>query len=575
MRSHRLPIFTVLLTLTVADSASAQTPQLLTVFPPGGQRGKTVEVVSGGRNLAAVKVLFFSHPGITAQLISPNRFTVRIADDVPEGDHDVWAVTATGLSNPRRFVVSGLPEVAEKEKNDTLETAQAVPVPVVINGTLDPAADRDHYRFELTRGQHVSIAFRSETLEGTARPALTVFAEDGRELLHDDGRQAEPVLEFEASADGAYVVRVEERAYRLGVTNFYRLTLLTGPRLVAAFPDLLQKGKAQPVTLYGYELPGGKPAGARFPRGMHQVAVTIAAPPTGDADGGGWTTSSAVFLDGFRYRHPGVQGSVRLGLTERAVSVATDQAHDVPARAQPVTLPCAVAGRFLRPRQVDWYRFTAKKGQALWIEAVGERTGKAMDLDLAIHDAAGQLLQTLSDTVHPTVLPASCPLDTLDPMGVWVVPADGDYLLALRDLYGMVGVERTYRLALGQRQEEVCVVAVGGLSLTPGSSADLPLVAVRRLGQEAPIRIRTGALPAGVEIAEVVIPAKQYTGVLTVKVAKDAPPWVGKLPLVAETVIDGKPRTLPVVALMLVREGKPPLLRRCEAVVGAVVGAKP
>ncbi len=562
--------------------AQGQEPQLTSIFPLGGQRGTTVEAVIAGTNLEDVRELFFAHSGITARLLKEQRFAITLAPDVPEGDYDVWAITGTGLSNPRRFTVGGQPEINEKEKNDDPQSAQVVKLPVVINGTIQPGTDRDYYRLELTRGQRLTLSCRSETLEGTVQPALTVYGPDGRELLHDRGRSVEPTLDFQAPENGSYLVRVEERAYRGDAQSGYRLTLFSGPRLVGAFPQLLSRGQTQTVTLYGYELPGGKPAGAAFPTGLQQLEVSVTAPAQGDADGGGWTLSSAAMLDGFRYRHPGVPGVLRFGLANGPVTVESAALHSTPATAQAVTLPAAIAGRFLQPREVDWYRFSAKKGQILWIEAVGERDGPAMDLDVAIHGAQGKVLERFTDTIQPKDATVKLPVGTLDPMGVWKAPADGDYFLVIRDLYGTsaAGVERTYRLFVGPQREEVRVVAVQGsgsprgLGVKPGGSTTLQLFAIRHGGHQAPIRIHAVDLPAGLEAKETVIAAKQLTGTWTLTAVKDAAPWIGKINLVAETEIDGKRQTLPVMPLTTVREGATPLVRRCDGLLATVVGGK-
>ncbi|MFM8479525.1 MAG: hypothetical protein ACKOEO_27365, partial [Planctomycetaceae bacterium] len=55
--------------LLSANAAFAQLPQtrITSLFPPGAQRGTTLEVVvGGGTDLDEVDQLVFSHPGITA-----------------------------------------------------------------------------------------------------------------------------------------------------------------------------------------------------------------------------------------------------------------------------------------------------------------------------------------------------------------------------------------------------------------------------------------------------------------------------------------------------------------------------
>src|SRR5690348_943484 len=83
--------------------AAGQEPQLASIFPAGGQCGTTVEITLEGKDLKAVRTLFFSHPDISAKKIADNRFAITIANTVPEADYDAWVVTTTGLTNPRRL----------------------------------------------------------------------------------------------------------------------------------------------------------------------------------------------------------------------------------------------------------------------------------------------------------------------------------------------------------------------------------------------------------------------------------------------------------------------------------------
>ena len=361
----------------------------------------------------------------------------------------------------------------------------------------------------------------------------------------------------------------------------YRLAIFTGPRLVAAFPTVLTRGRSEPVTLFGYDLPGGEPAGPGFAPGLERIEVGVDVPAL--AVDGGWTLANAAMLDGFIYHHPGSRGALRFDVVDQEVTRETDDRHDIRAEAQKVTPSVVIAGRFLRPGEVDWYRFPAKKGEPLRIEAVGERSGLAMDLDMAIHDAQGALLQTLADTAQPKGVPADCPLDTLDPIGTWTAPADGEYTLVIRDLYGpsAAGVERTYSLALGPEREAARVVALSpdspprGLFFKPGSSAKLSLIAVRRGGHNAPITIRALDLPPGLESEPATIPAGQFTAPLPISAAKDAPAWIGLLTLQAETRVDGQGQLGPVLGATLVREGKPPLVRLCDGIAAAISGPAP
>jgi hypothetical protein len=283
-------------------------------------------------------------------------------------------------------------------------------------------------------------------------------------------------------------------------------------------------------------------------------------------------------VDAFAYRLPGVGGEVRFQLAEANAKLLheTDQPNDTLGQAQPIAQPAEIAGRFLTSRDVDWYRFTARGGKSLWIEAIGERAGGLIDLDIGIHDASGKLLETIADTKQPKEIPAALPLDTVDPSGAWKPPADGDYFLAIRDLYDSViaGPDRTYRLSIGPRLEAARVVAiVDNLALKPGGSASLELIAIRRNGQQAPIRIEAHDLPPGLAANEITIAAGKSTGTLKLTCDKSAADWTGALHLVAESEIVKQTTTLPVRSVILVQDSKPPRVRLTQGIPAAILAA--
>ncbi|MGH7224401.1 MAG: hypothetical protein ACRELF_14320, partial [Gemmataceae bacterium] len=121
-------------------------PRLMTVMPPGGKIGSSLEVTFTGTDLEEPQQLLFSHPGIKAEpLANPeppakpdpkkpkprrrrgmgkpvvSRFKVTLAANVPLGIHDVRFVNKWGVSNPRAFVAGDLIEVLEKESNNDVE----------------------------------------------------------------------------------------------------------------------------------------------------------------------------------------------------------------------------------------------------------------------------------------------------------------------------------------------------------------------------------------------------------------------------------------------------------------------
>ena len=61
------------------------------------------------------------------------------------------------ISNTLPFSVDTLPECLEKEPNDSTQTAQAVTLPVIVNGRIDRPDDGDVFRFEGRAGQEIVV----------------------------------------------------------------------------------------------------------------------------------------------------------------------------------------------------------------------------------------------------------------------------------------------------------------------------------------------------------------------------------------------------------------------------------
>ena len=68
-------------------------------------------------------------------------------------------------SNPVPFAVDTLPECLEKEPNDSLQTAQPVTLPVIVNGRIDRPGDWDVFRFEGRAGEQIVAEVLARRLE--------------------------------------------------------------------------------------------------------------------------------------------------------------------------------------------------------------------------------------------------------------------------------------------------------------------------------------------------------------------------------------------------------------------------
>jgi hypothetical protein len=488
-------------------SASAHAAPLLeAIFPLSCEPGKTVTVSLTGKQLENPQTLVFSIPEVTAALDDVGKLVVSVAAGTPPQDCDVWCVAAGELSNSRRFIVSTLASVAEAGKNDSIDSAQTIPFPGAVDGRLEAVAKLDWFQFEAKVGQSLTLSCRSPSLDGSAQPAITLISPAGREIAHSTGRRLEPVLSRKLSETGTYQIRVSDRAYRKAADSVYRLELLAGPQIIAAWPDLIQRSvSSKPnLSLYGHGLTGDSEESFRVAgsRSLLQMLVRDVPLPT-DSLRPAWQSATESFETFIPVKVDSavdaVSGSPRIRFTDEEVEYENENATESSTESQQLPLPALLNGRFNSRNDVDWYDFEAMKGETFRVDVYGDRLGHLMDVDAAIMDATGKTLVTFPDTPAPKNLPAVLTQASLDVAGTWKAPADGTFHLVLRDLYGstLFGVDRTYVLSLRRSQPSFDLVITPpdektptGYSIPQNGRTAVRVSLLRRDGFAAAVRLR-------------------------------------------------------------------------------------
>ena len=116
--------------------------------------------------------------------------------------------------------------------------------------------------------------------------------------------------------------------------------------------------------------------------------------------------------------------------------VMEQEPNDTPEQATRITIPCGINGRIDKPRDLDHFVFKATKGKAIHFEVQARRFGtllqSSLDSVLDVLDAKGTVLATNDDTFGK------------DAMIVFTPPADGDYVLRIRDLNSKGGPTAVY-----------------------------------------------------------------------------------------------------------------------------------
>ena len=509
IRGFGTPFLPIVLAALLARPVLAQqqpgpglpNPLLRTIMPMGGKAGSTFQVTLTGQDFEDPQSLFFSQPGITAELLPgtaadpkkpavkapPVKFKVTIPADTPLGIHDVRLVSKLGVSNPRAFVVSDLNEVDEKEPNNDVDQAQQVSVDVTVNGVISTPTDVDYYTFKGKKGQRVVVSCLTSSIDSRLSVGLELYRKTGSPLAHNrdyNGRDA--LLDCTLPEDDDYYVRVFAFAYRQGgAEHFYRLSVSTAPWIDAIFPPIVEPGKPTEVTVYGRNLPGGKLDPAATYEGIELEKLTVTLTPPADSAAlhrlsySGLVSPRSSELDGFEYRLRNASGSSNPYLVTfaRASVVLDNEDNDTPDKAQEVKLPCDIAGRIEKKGDRDWYAFTAKKGEVYSIEAYGDRLGSPLDLYFTLRQRDGKNIAELDD--NPDVLnPTQFFTRTEDPPRFrFVAPADGSYLLQVssREAEVVAGPRQVYHVRITPELPDFTLIVMPG-ALT------FPDAAVLRLG---------------------------------------------------------------------------------------------
>ncbi len=550
-------------------------PRLMTITPPGGKIGSTVEVTFSGTDLEEPEQLLFSHPGIKAEpLAAPqppppppnpqnknpqppkskpviNRFKVTLAPNVPPGIHDVRFVNKWGVSNPRAFVAGDLNEVQEKEPNNDVEQAQRTLINSTINGWMADPTDVDYYVFAGKKGQRVVFSCLASSIDSRFHAGLEVYDKKGRQLA--TGRNynnTDAVTDCILPDDGDYYVRLYHFTHTQGSPeHYYRLSISTAPWIDAIFPCVVEPGRTTNVTVYGRNLPGGKLDTSALEDG--RVLEKISVPVTG-AQGpsfGGSLTPKMAGIDGFEFRlrnDSGWSNPFLIGLA-RAPLVLDNGNNDTPQTAQTITLPCEIAGHVEKLRDRDWYSFTAKKGQVFLIDILSDRQGAPTYPYFMLKSDKADLKE--SDD-NQDGLSLKFYLQNEDPQPFqFVAPEDGKYqlLVSSRVADTVTGPRHFYRVRITPPQPDFRLVAVAtdeyrptGTTVLAGGQQDVTVFALRQDGFAGDINLRVEGLPKGVTAAPQTINGNVRSTSLVLSAANGTASWTGPIRLVGTATIGGK-----------------------------------
>ncbi len=578
----------------IANGNQWPNPRLSAITPMGGKVGTTIEVGFSGSELDEPQALLFSHPGIKGTPIVPpppkpdpkakpdpkkpppppppiTKFSVAIGKEVPLGIYDVRFAGKFGVSNPRVFVVGNLEEVAEKEPNNDVEQSQKVQVGTTITGVIAAATNVDYTSFTGKKSQRVLITCMCASIDSRLHPEMRLLDSSGRQLAYNRPLPGhDGLIDMTLPADGDYFLRLNQFTYTGGNNEyFYRLNFSAAPWIDAVFPPMIEPGKTAQITLYGRNLPGGKPDPASVIDGKVLEKLVVSVTASNDplarqrlAYSGNVPPLSAT-LDGFEYRlqtPAGPSNPVLFTYATGPVILENDD-NDTPEKPQEITVPCEVAGRIDKKRDRDWYAFTAKKGDVFTIEMYSHRLGAPTDMYLSLRNLGGKApveIVALDDNPETLSTKGFYQANNRDPAPYrFVVPEDGKYHILAASHLGDTLADPThvYRLRITKEMPDFRLIVMAAdeyrpdsLLLGQGGHEMLTVFASRHEGFKGDITLTVEGLPPGVTSPPQVLSAQMKFTHLVLNAADKAPAFSGEIKVTGTAIINGQ---------KVVREARP------------------
>jgi len=426
--------------LAAAGPAAAAFPRLAVILPRGVERGGDRELVFQGERLAEAEEVML-HPsegglatggpaiggprGLVVKSIEPIdeksfKAVIHVPADSPPGEQIVQVRTRTGITEYRSFHVGILPVVDEQEPNNAPAESQSLEVDPAVGGVtvhgIVTGEDIDCFAVALEQGDRLSVEVEALRLGSHRFDSLIAVLGPGGEPLAvvDDHPAAlqDGFLSLVAAESGRHVVQIREAAWGGDGNSRYRLHIGRFPRPSAVYPAGGRAGETVTVTFLG---DASGPIERQFEL------------PAAPAD----VTTRILCTD--------EPGSSPTGLAFRISSLGNtleQEPNDDLATATPGDTTTAFNGIIETPGDVDHYRFTARKGESLQVDCHARRLGSGLDPVVAILAADGRQVAANDDAGSPD---SSFKFDP---------PADGEYVLRVKDHLGRGRADFTYRVEM-------------------------------------------------------------------------------------------------------------------------------
>jgi len=436
------------------------------ITPQVVERGREVKVLLEGNRLEKVKGILAYSEGIRFVRVEEARevdpitmsrpekpepgkaviLVLDIAKDCAVGEHLFRVQTEETISEFQTIWVSPYPTVREEfpyrrdaksyAEANTIAKAQAVKPGTTVWGHLPAYTnfDQDFFKVELEVGQRLTAEVWGSCFSNPIDASLTLYGPDQKKILEVDDtilRERDPFFSYVAEKSGLHYVSIHPFNDDENGLWHYALHLSSGKRPSLAYPL-------------------GGPAGT-------SLRTTLLGDPEGDMEVSIPLPSHAVEFEEsmINYRPKGSVIPVHLNVAEfdNVMEGTDDHGSEEKAQRYSGKLPVAFNGKITREGEVDWYRFTARKGERYLVRTYAGTFGSPLDPSLIIKAAKGTKSKLEITADDSTWLDHDWgshgrwrSKDLADPIVVFEADADGDYLLGIFDNQRLFSPEHIYRV---------------------------------------------------------------------------------------------------------------------------------
>lgn len=438
------------------------------------------------------------------------------------GEREIRIATPNGLSNPLRFQIGELPEVAEQEPNDqSAPEGTTVQLPVTFNGQILPG-DADRFRFRARQGEILVmeayarrlIPYLADAVPGWFQATLTLYDSAGSKVAFaDDYRfDPDPVVFYKVPKDDEYELQIQDSIHRGREDFVYRISVDARPFVTSIYPLGGTVGDPASVQLTGVNLP--------------LTRATLDTSP-------GAESSREV-----RWNWDGRLSNSVTYAVDTLPECEEHEPNDTQKQSRFISLPTIINGCISKPADVDIFRFVGCKGDQVVADVNARRLLSPLDSVVRLMDKSGAVLASNDDREDSRT---GLQTHQADAYLCVTLPEDGTYYLEIACAQKQGGKEYGYRLRVSAPEPDFrAMVTPSSLSVPVGGSVPITVHVLRRDGFDGEVTVGMRGFGEGFVLSGGRIPGDKTSVRMTLTAPDEVPARLIVLEMEAHAEIGGR-----------------------------------